>query len=171
MLPVLARKGVALVVVLLVLVVLVILAGTAALLGTSTQTLSIQTQKEAVLLHAADGGLNELLDQVNQDPAYGTASSPTTMGVKINAGGAYTLSMPGRGVDQTQYWWTFSEGAEPYSTNNLRGNTSYTRPDGRVVPAGCMLAIVSAYDKGAAAGQVAVARPVRVAAIVTDRWQ
>lgn len=163
-------KAVALVVVLLVMVLLVILAGTAALLGSSTQVVSIRGQKQALLLQAADGALHELMDQVNQNPGYGTASSPGTLGRKVNAGGAYTLAMPGQELAGTEYWWNFTEGPEPYSTNNLGSDVSYTRPDQLVVPPGCVLAVVSAYDKGAVAGEKPNAQPVRLAALLTDRW-
>jgi len=157
------RRGLALVVVLLVLVVLGVLAATAALLGTSTQRQSVNSQKEVVLLHAAEGGLEEMKHQIIQDIRYGTAALPATLGVAKNAGGGYTLSMPGHPLAPSEYWWTFTEGNEPYSTNNLAGKASYTRPDGLVVPAGCVLAIVSAAGPGEP-------RPLRLAALLTDRW-
>jgi len=159
----LKRKGLALVVILLFLVILVVLAGLSAVLGTSTQTVSQRAQQDTVWLHAADGALQELTHLLNQDANYGTPSSPGTQDLKVNAGGAYTLSMPGRDVSQTEYWWTFTEGAEPYSTNNLASKVSYTRPDGLVAPAECVLAIVSAGDR-------AKGKFVRLAAILTDRW-
>lgn len=164
------RRGLALVVVLLVLVVVALLAATTAMLGNSTQTLSIEGQSEVALLHAADGGLQELMQAVNANPLYGTASLPTSLNVTVNGGGAYSLAMPGRDLQKTDYWWVFREGTEPYSTNNLGGKTAITRGDGLVVPPDCLLAIVSASERGAVEGSKAEARPVRVAALVSDRW-
>lgn len=146
-----SRRGFALGLVLLVLVILAVLGLGLGALGASNLAQIRHAGEMTGLVHAANGGLHELMDVLYGNPSYGTARTE-------EGSGSYSSS---HGL--TQYSWTFDPGGgEAWCTNNLDGFAPVTGYSGRSVPPGMALLVVSATGDGA--------KTATVAALATNRY-
>jgi hypothetical protein len=157
------QEGMALAVALVTLMILVVMGLALGSVGIDNLNQIRQTGDTSALVHAANGGLHELMDQIYGDGSstngqYGHGVSDAS----ADGAGIYTTSLKA-----CHYWWTFNTSAgEPYSTNNLNGNSAVTGWNGMTVPARMALLVTSADEVPRAESQ----NPVRVVALVTNGY-
>lgn len=146
-------RGIAVAVILLILLILAVLGAAVARLGIVNLHQVTYAQTRTILVHMANGGLNELMNRMDTDSHTSSLTGVTT--------GTLTTRLT-----RAQYWWTFDHGARPYCTDNLASDTPTTGFGGMIVPAHTALLIVSAGKDGAGHPKDSV----RVAAIVSDQF-
>lgn len=148
------RSGFALGLVLMILVLITVLGLVLGAMGATNLAQIRHSGEKTGLVHAANGGLHELMDVLYGNPTYGTT---------LSEAGSGTFSAS-HGV--TQYTWTFDPNAGgPYCTNNLAGHAAVTGYGGKAVPPGMALLVVSATMESAGTEKAAT-----VAALATDRY-
>lgn len=131
-------------------------------MGVENLTQIRRTGNTLSLVHAANGGLHELMDRIYGN---GTANGVFGRGVTDNSAdgeGTYATSMT-----SCRYWWTFNPSSgEPYCTNNLAGDTAVTGWNGLQVPARMALLVVTADETARPGGR----EPVRVVALASNGY-
>ncbi len=155
------QRGMALAVALVTLMILVVLGLALGSIGIDNLNQIRRTGDTSALVHAANGGLHELMDRI-----YGNGSSTNgQFGLGVSDATADGAGTYATSLKACHYWWTFdSSSGEPYSTNNLGGDSAVTGWNGMTVPARMALLITSADVVPRAQSQEAV----RVVALVTN---
>lgn len=149
-----SRSGFALGLVLLILVLITVLGLVLGAMGATNLAQIRHSGEKTGLVHAANGGLHELMDVLYGNPSYGTTLSE-------EGSGTFSAS---HGV--TRYTWSFDPSAGgPYCTNNLDGHAAVTGYAGHPVPPGMALLVVSATMESAGNEKTAT-----VAALASDRY-
>jgi len=155
------QAGMALAVALVTLLILTVLALALGSMGIENLNLIRKSADTAALVHAANGGLHELMDRIYGDGittngVYGRGVTDSS----ADGQATYTTSLAA-----CHYWWTFNTGSgEPYCTNNLEGDGAVTGWNGMSVPAHTALLVTSADQVPRAESQ----EPVRVMALVSN---
>ncbi len=156
-----AQRGMALAVALVTLLILTVLGLALGSMGIENLNQIRKSADTAALVHAANGGLHELMDRIHGDG--GSTNGAYGRGVtdgRADGTGTYTTSL-----EACHYWWTFNPNSgEPYCTNNLEGDEAVTGWNEMNVPPHMALLVTSADQVPRAES----ARPVRVVALVTN---
>lgn len=157
------QEGMALAVALVTLMILVVMGLALGSIGIDNLNQIRRTGDTSTLVHAANGGLHELMDRIYGDGASTNGQYGRGVGdASADGAGTYTTSLKA-----CHYWWTFnSASGEPYSTNNLAGDSAVTGWNGMRVPARMALLVASADEVPRAESQDAV----RVVALVTNGY-
>lgn len=152
------RRGFALAVALVTLLILTVMGLALGAMGVENLNQIRESGEKANLLHMANGGLHEIMDRLYANNAYGQGVTDSS----ADGAGTFTSSGPA-----ARYSWTFNTGgADPFSTNNLNGDTAVTGWKGMTVPPHMALVVISAREDGATSDR----KTVRVGALVTNRF-
>lgn len=129
-------RGVSLAVTLVVLLVLSVLAVSLGAMGSQNLRQIRQSGEQSALLHAANGGLHELMDRLYSQPTYGNGVTDNS----ADGSGTYMTS-----AGPVFYWWTFNRaGPTAWCYNNLGSASVQTGWSGKVVPPLTAWLVVSA---------------------------
>lgn len=153
------KRGISLAITLVTLLVLAVLGTAVGALGVSNLGQIKESARKSAILHAANGGLNELMDLMYQDLTYGGDAGSSS----IRGEGTYTSS-----AGTIYYWYTFNPGeGKGQSVNNLTSATPRTNAGGIRVPPLAALLIVNADTVPRDRSRV----PFRVAAIASKSFR
>ena len=157
------QRGMALAVALVTLMILTVMGLALGSMGIENLNQIRRTADSEILVQAANGGLNELMDRIYGDGS--TTNGQFGKGVtdsSADGSGAYATSLKG-----CRYWWTFNPSSgQPYCTNNLDGKTPVTGWNGMTVPP-CTALLVASADVAAPPDSQ---DPVRVVALASNRF-
>lgn len=152
-------RGLSLAVTLVVLLVLSVLAVSLGAMGIQNLSQIREAGEQAALLHAANGGLHELMDRLYGQPSYGNG---VTDGSADGGGTFMTSSGP------AFYWWTFDRTPpNAHCSNNLGSASPRTGWAGRIVPPLTCYLIVNADFVPRALSR----EPLRLAAIASKKFR
>lgn len=120
------KRGISLAVTMVVLMIFSVLGLAVGALGVTNLNQIRESERSATLLHAANGGLNELMDRLYRQPTYGQGVTDSS----ANGGGTYLTSS---GI--AYYWWTFqTTSTGGYCVNNLGSASMKKGSGGALVP-------------------------------------
>lgn len=152
------KRGMALAVALVTLLILTVMGLAIGAMGIENLSQIKKTGKNASLLHAANGGLHEVMDRLYQNGDYGKGVTDAS----ADGSGRFSTSSVA-----ANYWWTFNTGTgEPYCTNNLDGDTPVNGWNNLRVPPHMALMVVSADPAARPGGN----ETVMVVALVTNKF-
>lgn len=153
------RRGLSLAVTLVVLLVLSVLAVSLGAMGSQNLRQIRQSGEQSALLHAANGGLHELMDRLYNQPTYGNGVTDNS----CDGSGTYMTS-----AGPAFYWWTFNRsGPAAYCYNNLGSATQQTGWSNKVVPPLTCYLVVSADLVPKELSR----EPLRLAAIASKKFR
>lgn len=153
------KRGISLAITLMTLVILTVIATAIGALGVSNLGQIRESSRKAAILHAANGGLNELMDLMFQDLTYGGSPGSSS----VTGEGTYNSS-----IGPIYYWWSFNPGqGKGQSVNNLTTAVPTVNAGGIRVPPLTALLVVNADTVPRQQSR----RPVRVAAIASKTFR